>query len=130
MHIEQHNTLQQEYISPFQLMFGRQPHSSPFKPPTHETLIRLSYTVELQAKLAHLQDLVHANLASAAQNQKLHYDNHSKTTTFQPGDPVWLSVPTSGILKPKWQGNWTVVEVKTPINLKITNRTSTKVVHT
>jgi len=77
-------------------MFGCQLHSSPFKPPT--AFDPNSYTVELQAKLAHLQDLVHANLASAAQDQKLHYNTHSKSRTFH---PVWLSVPTTGKLKPR-----------------------------
>ena len=43
---------------------------------------------------------------------------------------MWLSVPTSGKLQPRWEGKWTVVELKTPINLKITNGAKTKVVHT
>ena len=93
----------------------------------HKICLVWPYSAELQAKLAHLQDLVHTNLASAAQKQKFHYDKHSKTI---PGDPVWLSIPTSGKLQPKWEGKWTVVELKTPINLKITNGTKTKVVHT
>jgi len=70
-------------LSPFQLMFGRQPQPAPFKPPT--AFDPNTYSAELQSKLAHLQDLVHSNLASAAQNPKLHYDKHSITRAFQPG---------------------------------------------
>ena len=34
-----------------------------------------------------------------------------------------------GKLQPKWQGKWKVIEVKTPINVKITDGQTTKVVH-
>ena len=115
-------------LSPFQLMFGRRSQPAPFKPPT--AFDPNAYSAQLQAKLAHLQDLVQSNLAAAAQNQKLHYDKHSKMRAFQPGDPVWLSVTTRGKLHPRWEGKWSVVEVKTPINLHITNGKSSKVVHT
>ena len=90
-----------------------------FKPPT--AFDPNTYSAELQAKLAHLQDLVQSNLAAAAQKQKFHYDKHSKMRTFLPEDPVWLSVPTSGKLHPRWEGKSTVVEVKIPINLQVSN---------
>ena len=38
-----------------------------------------TYLAELQSKLEQLQDLVYSNVASAAQNQKLYYGNHSIT---------------------------------------------------
>jgi len=115
-------------LSPFQLMSGSQPQPAPFKPPT--AFDPNTYSAEVQAKLALLQDLVHFNKVSAAWNQKLHYDKNSKMKAFQPGGLVWLSVPTRSKLQPRWEGKWTVVEVKMPINLKITNGKSSKVVHT
>jgi len=115
-------------LSPFQLMFGCQLQPAPFKPPT--TFDPNTYSAKLQAKLAHLQDLVQSNLAAAAQNQKLLYDKHSKMRAFQSGYLVWLSFPTRDKLHPRWEGKWTVVEVKTPINLQITYGKSSKVVHT
>jgi len=100
-----------------------------FKPPS--ALDPNTYTAELQAKLAHLQDLVQSNLTAAAQKQKLHYDKRSKTRAFQPGNPwpVWLSAPTKGKPHPRWKGKWTVVEVNTPINLQMINGNSSKVAH-
>jgi len=44
---------------PFQLMFGCRSQPAPFKPPT--TFDPDTYSAELQAKLAHLQDLVQSN---------------------------------------------------------------------
>ena len=62
-------------VSPFQLMFGRQPKSSNFD-------LQLafdvgSYQSHLRAKLAELHDLVETNLAEVATHQKTTYNKHS-----------------------------------------------------
>ena len=112
-------------VSPFQLMFGRPPQSSPFCQSTAFD----SYSAQLQAKLASLQDFVHTNISASAQQQKYYYDKHSHTHTFGVGMPVWLSVPTRVKLQPKWQGRWKVLEIKSPTAIRITNGQTTKVVH-
>ena len=114
-------------VSPFQLMFRRPPRSAPMQQPT--AFDPTTYSAQLQTKLASLQDLVHTNITANAQQQKLCYDKHSHVRSFAPGDLVWLSVPTHGKLQPKWQGKWKVTEVKNPINVKITDGQTTKVVH-
>ena len=114
-------------VSPFQLMFGRPPQSAPIQQPT--AFDPTTYSAQLQTKLASLQDLVHTNITANAQQQKLCYDKHSHVRSFAPGDLVWLSVPTRGKLQPKWQGKWKIIEIKNPINVKITDGQTTKVVH-
>jgi len=44
----------------------------------------LSYPAEVQAKLAELQDFIHANIAQAASNQKAAYD---QLTSSDKGSP-------------------------------------------
>ena len=88
-----------------------------------------TYSAQLQAKLALLQDFVHTNISASAQQHKLHYDKHSHVCSFVAGAPVWLSILTRGKLQPKWQGKWEVLEIKSPIDIKITNGQVTKIVH-
>ena len=46
------------------------------------------------------------------------------------GDSVWLAVPTAGKLDPRWEGEWVVKTIKSPVNVEITDGKHTKVVHT
>ncbi|KAL5456877.1 hypothetical protein EMCRGX_G034102 [Ephydatia muelleri] len=59
------------------------------------------------AKMAELQDLVAAHIVESAHRQKVDDDRHSAERPFEPGDLVWLSVPTAGKLDLRWEGNWT-----------------------
>ena len=64
--------------SPFLLMYGRKPSSTPFsKSLAFDTL---SYPAHLRAKLAELHDFVETNLAAAAHNQKRAYDQHTSNS--------------------------------------------------
>ena len=114
-------------VSPFHLMFGRPPQSSPFQSST--AFDPNTYSAQLQAKLASLQDLVHSAITNAAQKQKLYYDKHSHVRSFVPGDLVYLSNPRSGKLQPRWQGKWRIREIKSPTDVTITDGQNTKVVH-
>ena len=114
-------------ISPFQLMFGRDPKPATF-PPTN-AFDPSSYSAYLLTKLAKLQDLVANNITAAAQQQKNHYNKNSVSRTFSVGEPIWLSIPTARKLQPRWEGKWTVEEIMGPVNLKITDGKRTKVVH-
>ena len=114
-------------ISPFELMFGRPPKSTQLQPQTG--FDPSSYSVQLQAKLAALQDLVRTNTTTAAQTQKFYYDRSSTSRAFTPQELVWLSIPTAGKLQPRWEGKWKVVEMKGPVTVEITDGRRTKVVH-
>ena len=67
-----------------------------------------SYHGQLLSKLAQLRDFVETNIAEKAHHQKISYDHHVKTRSFQVGDSVWLSIPTAGKLDPRWEGKWVV----------------------
>ena len=114
-------------VSPFVLMFGRQPQSTQFEPQL--AFDPTSYKGYMQEKLAELQDLVETNLAEAAAHQKMIYDKHSTYRYFDVGDMVWLSVPTASKLDPRWEGNWKISAVKSPVTMEITDGRRKKVVH-
>ena len=111
-------------ISPFEMMFGRVPsqHTS-----SELSFDPGSYQAQLQAKLAALQDFVEAHIIERAAAQKVMYDDHCKQRSFEVGEPVWFSQPTSGKLDPKWDGSYTVKSVYSPVTVQITNGSTTKV---
>ena len=116
-------------VSPFLLMYGCNPSSTPFS--KSNKFDSPSYPAHLQAKLAELRDFVEANLTEAAHHQKCAYDQRTSVHSFSAGEPVWLSAPTAGKLEPQWEGDWVIKSVKGPTNMEITNRKkNTKVVHT
>ena len=78
-------------VSPFALMFGREPRSTDLSPPI--AFDTNSYQGYLQAKLAELRDFVEANTVQAGAAQKIAFDSHAKLRFFKEGDPVWLSIP-------------------------------------
>ena len=85
-------------VSPFLLMYGCNPSSTPFS--KSNKFDSLSYPAHLQAKLAELHDFVEANLTEAARHQKCAYDQHTSVHSFSAGEPLWLSAPTAGKLEP------------------------------
>ena len=115
--------------SPYLLLYGRHP---PSQQQLQDQLAydSLSYPAHIQSKLAELHDFVHANLTQAASSQKTYYDHHASAPSFNTGDPVWLAVPTAGKLDPRWEGEWVVKTIKSPVNVEITDGNRTKVVHT
>jgi hypothetical protein len=114
-------------VSPFMLMYGREPSSGVLVQPSGYDVS--DFSTVLQSKLSHLQDLVEAHNTEAAHRQKLYYDRRSGERCFKIGDLVWLSIPTAGKLDPHWDGKWSVKSVKTPLTLEITDGDKTKVVH-
>ena len=88
-----------------------------------------SMVERLNRSHAELQDLIETNLAEAAAHQKTIYDKHSTHRYFDVGDMVWLSVPTAGKLDPRWEGNWKISAVKSPVTMEITDGRRKKVVH-
>ncbi|KAL5506793.1 hypothetical protein EMCRGX_G008533 [Ephydatia muelleri] len=113
-------------VSPFELMFGRQPKD--------HTEGQTGYAVDeyqgtMQAKLAELMDFVETHMVDAARHQKQEYDKHMGIRTFKAGDLVWLSIPTAGKLDPRWEGGWKVKACKSPVNMEVNDGTRNRVVH-
>ena len=67
-------------VSPFVLMFGREPRSNDLSP--HIAFDTNSYQGYLQAKLAELHDFVDANTVQAGAAQKTAFDSHAKLRFF------------------------------------------------
>ncbi|KAL5463810.1 hypothetical protein EMCRGX_G032745 [Ephydatia muelleri] len=112
-------------VSPFVMMFGRQPKL----PPSTNAFDAMTYSKSLCAKLDHLKDFVDTHLQQAAQHQKAAYDRHTKVRSFQVGQPVWLSVPTAGKLDPRWEGKWKVTRIMCPVTVEIRDGNRVRVVH-
>ena len=87
------------------------------------------YQDHIHDKIAELRDFVDTNLAQAAINQKVAYDSKTRGHKFTEGDPVWLSIPTAGKLDPRWERNWTIKSIKSPITMEISDGNRTRVVH-
>ena len=115
-------------ISPFELMFGRPPKESEIALSTRAFDPEL-YQGVLRSKLAELQDFVEAKLADSARKQTEQYNKSAKQRSFQPGDTVWLLVPTAGKLEPKWEGQWTISRRKSALTFEIKDGRRTRVVH-
>ena len=114
--------------SPYLLLYGRHPPAHQLQ--QHLAYDSLSYPAHIRHRLAELQDFVHANLSQAASRQKTYYDHHTRVPSFTAGDSVWLSIPTAGKLEPRWEGEWVVKSVKSPVNVEISDGRRTRVVHT
>ena len=114
-------------VSPFELMFGR----CALKPPLHTNTAHdvTSYQDQLRAKLAQLYDFVELNNVQASSHQKHYFDQRTQPRTFQVGDSVWLSIPTAGKLEPKWEGEWVIQSVQSPVTYTINDGKRTKTVH-
>ena len=113
-------------VSPFTLMYGRQPKADFSHAPAHDTQ---SYSAHVRKKLAELRDFVEVNLAESAHQQKQAYDQHSNRRKFSVGNCVWLSIPTARKLDPKWEGGWKISSIKSPVTTEITDGQRIKVVH-
>ena len=62
-------------VSPFMLMYGREPSSGVLMQPSGYDVS--DFSTVLQSKLSQLQDLVEEHNAEAAHRQKLYYDRRS-----------------------------------------------------
>lgn len=106
-------------VSPFQLMYGREPKFTAFSDST--AFDATTYQGHLQAKLAELRDFVQANLSEAATRQRTEFNKHCES--------VWLSIPTAGKLDPRWEGKWIIKSIKSPVTFEIADGKRCKVVH-
>ena len=68
-----------------------------------------------------MHDFMQRQMTTAARRQKQQYDIHAQERNFCTGDTVWLSIPTAGKLDPRWEGEWIVRAVKSPVNMEISD---------
>ena len=80
-------------ISPFMLMFGRQP-KQPIVSSQNQAYGPASYQAQVTCKMAKMRDLVETQLVHSAAKQRSSYHKHSKDRNLMVGDLVWLSIPT------------------------------------
>ena len=114
-------------VSPHILMFGRQPHSAVFEASCG--FKPMSYQSHPRSKLAKLRDFVKSQLVMSLASQKMLYDYKSQLRSFNVNDNVWLSIPTADKLDPKWESNWKITSLKSPITVEISDGKHYKVVH-
>ena len=126
MHTEHHNMLQQDFHHLYYYTADTQPHVNFATQLGYDSL---SYPAQFQVKLAKLYDFIHTNLTQAAHSQKSYYDQRTKQFTFALGDPVWLSIPTAGKFDPRWESEWVIKSVKSPVTMEIYDSKRSKVVH-
>ena len=113
-------------VSPFALMYGRQPKTDLSHTPAFDTQ---SYSAHIRKKLAELRDFVETNLAESAHHQKQAYDQHSNSRKFSVDSCVWLYIPTARKLDSRWEGGWKIKSIKSPVTMEITDGQRIKVVH-
>ena len=58
-------------------------------------------------------------MTQAASIQKTYHNHHVCAPSFNTGDPVWLAVPTAGKLDTRWEGEFVVKTIKSPVNVKL-----------
>ena len=113
-------------VSPFMLMFGQASFNNFSEKDAFDPN---SYEVQLRHKMASLQDMVEVNFVEAASFQKAACDKHAVYPQFKVNDHVWLSNPRCGKLDPRWEGGWTVSNVKGESTVEICKGNTRKVVH-
>ena len=114
-------------FSPFELMFGRPALTSPL--PSLMAFDVNTYHFQLRSTLARLQNFVEMHITKAAHHQKTQYDHHVHEHSFKVGDSVWLSIPTAGKLKPRWQGGWEIKSIRGPNSYEIGDGTVLRTMH-
>ena len=113
-------------ISPFQLMYGRDPQViTQFLTPAESN--QTSHEQFLRRKLIKIREFVEGNLIKAQHRQKEYYDAHTSwrnSLRFTVGDSVWLSLPHSGVSKKlsrQMGGRMVVTQIKGPVDVLIKN---------
>lgn len=80
----------------------------------------LSHVLNMQEKLAKMQDIVQENMTGAQRKQKQWYDRSARMREFQTGDQVLVLLPTiTNKLAAKWQGPYRVKERVGSVNYRV-----------
>ena len=117
-------------FSPYEILFGSNPHSSQI--PVMQSFFYLepsNFCENLKAKLAQLRELVDANLVHSASQQQRFYRSNQTPVPLACGQQVLLDNPSAGKLDPRWSGPWIVKELRGPSSLLLLKGGSEKLVH-
>ena len=85
----------------------------------------LSYPATLQARLAELQDFVHANITQAATSQSSSYES----AVFQARAVCLAFCTNCRQVRSQMGGEWAVKSVKSSVSIEIRDGKRTKIVH-
>ncbi|KYO36129.1 hypothetical protein Y1Q_0013163 [Alligator mississippiensis] len=78
------------------------------------------YRQELQAHIRKAQWIAGHNVKEAQEQQETHYNRRAKAHSFQPGDQVLVSIPsTSSKQLALWQGPFTVIRQVGPVDYEL-----------
>ena len=123
-------------LTPSQLHFGRQLRSplDAFSLPVSPTKNRTAqeYMSSLQRRIAGQEKMAQQNLKQSMEDRKKFYDRKARYTPFAKGDSVLCRDFTCPrglkpkLLKERWTGPWKVVQVRGPVNYRITRRKGQK----
>ena len=116
-------------VSPFVLMFERQPKQPDLVAPDTSAYDPTSYQAQIMHKMSTPRDFVETHLVHSAMKQQTFYNKHSKQHQFKVGDHVRLSITMARKLDPRWEGGWKVGKVISPVNMQICDGRRTQVVH-
>ena len=108
-------------------MFGRYAHKPLYIPTIAHDVT--SYKHQFKPKLSQLMDFVEAHNKQATNNSSTLISIHTLARSFAVGDPVWLSIPTTSKLDPRWVGEWIIQAVVSPTAYTIHDGYKTKTVH-
>ena len=117
-------------FSPYEILFGSNPHSSQI--PVMQSSFYLepsNFCENLKAKLAQLRELVDANLVHSASQQQRFYRSNQTPVPLACGQQVLLDNPSAGKLDPRWSGPWIVKELRGPSSVLLLKGGSEKLVH-
>ncbi|KAJ1109843.1 hypothetical protein NDU88_007201 [Pleurodeles waltl] len=112
--------------SPFEMLFGRQPHTlldmlaEQWEDTEEEVKDLLTYTRDLRENLNTVWEEAHTALRAAQQKQKQSYDTHSAVRTLAVGDKALVLLPsTDNKLLARWQGPFEVTAQINPTTYKL-----------
>lgn len=70
----------------------------------------ISYNLAMREKLAKMSELVEQNMSRSQNQQKAWYDRTARTRRFEPGDKVFVLLPTStNKLLAQWEGPYDIL---------------------
>lgn len=114
-------------LSPAELLYGRIPRSPvdiQFDTPLPSPMDPTSYVEQLKQRHREAKEVVEENLAAAQERQKRNFDPNHGTSSFKPGDMVYLSNPAvsngqSRKLRNLFEGPYRVKATKGDVNYLI-----------
>ncbi|KYO45537.1 hypothetical protein Y1Q_0015183 [Alligator mississippiensis] len=114
------------HYSPFQLVYGHSPRGllqvvcEEWERPMGLGVSAEEYHRDLQDHIQKVQRIARHNVREAQERQETHYNRRARPRTFQPGDQVLVSIPTTSSKQlVLWQGPFTVSRQVGPVDYEV-----------